>query len=322
MMLLIEYINVLTRGSWQCHLRESYWRQYLFAALMGAIPGCLGAFTVVSLYAHGIVTLGALVTAMIATSGDEAFVMLAMIPDKFFLITAILVAVSLIAGWLTDVIFHRHRTNNPDSCPGFQLHESGESMCFAIRDIVFQLRNCSSIRGILFVFMAVITTFFIIGVIGPKHWNWIRITLAMVSLFGLFIVLTMPDHFLGEHLWNHVAKRHLAKIFMWTFGALLFLGYLSEHVNIESLVQGNRLIVLCIACLVGIIPESGPHLIFVTMYARGMLPLSILLASSTVQDGHGMLPMLAHSRKGFVLVKVINLFTGLALGFIGYWTNI
>jgi hypothetical protein len=68
------------------------------------------------------------------------------------------------------------------------------------------------------------------------------------------------------------------------------------------------------ACLIGLIPESGPHLIFVTLYAQHAAPFGVLLASSIVQDGHGMLPMLAHSRRAFVAVKAVNFLLGLAAG--------
>jgi hypothetical protein len=39
-----------------------------------------------------------------------------------------------------------------------------------------------------------------------------------------------------------------------------------------------------------------------------------LLASSIVQDGHGMLPMLAHSRRAFLGVKAVNLLVGILVG--------
>ncbi len=42
MMLLIEYINVQTRGKWQDSLKKSRWGQYLLGAVLGVIPGCLG----------------------------------------------------------------------------------------------------------------------------------------------------------------------------------------------------------------------------------------------------------------------------------------
>jgi hypothetical protein len=56
MMLLIEYINVLTKGSWQDILKKSRWGQYVLSGFLGAIPGCLGAFTIVSLYSHQVVS--------------------------------------------------------------------------------------------------------------------------------------------------------------------------------------------------------------------------------------------------------------------------
>lgn len=49
MMVLIEYINVQNRGWWQERLRESGWKQHAIASGLGAVPGYLGAFTVVSL---------------------------------------------------------------------------------------------------------------------------------------------------------------------------------------------------------------------------------------------------------------------------------
>lgn len=75
--------------------------------------------------------------------------------------------------------------------------------------------------------------------------------------------------------------------------------------------------VLIIAVLIGIVPESGPHLIFVTLFASGTIPFSILLASSISQDGHGMLPMLAESKKGFIAVKVVNMIFAFIVGAIG-----
>lgn len=47
---------------------------------------------------------------------------------------------------------------------------------------------------------------------------------------------------------------------------------------------------------------------------EGVYPFSILLASSIVQDGHGMLPMLAHSRRMFISVKLITFIVGTVMG--------
>ena len=44
MMLIIEYLNVVTRGNWQAAFSNNQWGQYLLAVVFGATPGCLGAF--------------------------------------------------------------------------------------------------------------------------------------------------------------------------------------------------------------------------------------------------------------------------------------
>ncbi len=125
---------------------------------------------------------------------------------------------------------------------------------------------------------------------------------------------TAPEPFLDDHVFGHLVRRHVPRIFLWTLAAITVMTLLGRQMDLRDVIAGNRWVVLAVAALVGLIPESGPHLVFVTLYADGALPLSILVASSAVQDGHGMLPLLAHSRRDFVVVKAINLAVGLALG--------
>jgi hypothetical protein len=89
-------------------------------------------------------------------------------------------------------------------------------------------------------------------------------------------------------------------------------------VDLGVWIRGNIFATLVIASLVGLIPESGPHLVFVTLFAQGTIPFSVLLANSIVQDGHGTLPLLASSKRGFVGVKLVNLVVGLALGALAF----
>ena len=316
-MLLIEYLNILTSGVWQKKLVNKAWGQYVIASLLGVVPGCLGAFVVVAMYSHGLITIGAVVTAMIATSGDEAFIMLAMIPKQAFLIIGILFTVGIVAGILTDIIRGKSAIGKTQYCKKLELHEINNCACFP-RDMIFkQWKECSVSRGILGFVLILIILALSTGEIGPHEWNWIRITFLIVTMIALFIVATVPDHFIEEHLWQHLVKKHIPKIFLWTLGALVVMHLLLEHLHLESTIREGRWIILLVACFVGLIPESGPHLIFVTFYTQGTIPLSILLASSIVQDGHGMLPMLAHSRRSFMGIKIINFITGFLCGAIG-----
>ncbi|MFO8014892.1 MAG: putative manganese transporter [Phycisphaerae bacterium] len=314
MMLVIEYLNVLTQGAWQRKLARHTWGQYVLASLLGATPGCLGAFAVVAMYTHGVLTVGAIVAAMVATSGDESFVMLAMMPKPALLLFGVLFALGIAAGALTDLVAGRKRWRVEPAAHPLEVHDEAACRCFPHATIVRQWRECSAPRGILTVVLVLFVLTLVLGWAGPATWNWMRVTAVLVSGVALFIVCTVPDHFLNEHLWEHVARKHAPRIFLWTFGALAILYFITEHLHLEQTIQQGRWIVLAMACLVGLIPESGPHLVVVTLYAEGSIPLSILLASSVVQDGHGMLPLLAHSRRDFLVIKAINLAIGLAVG--------
>ncbi len=317
MMLVIEYVNILTKGEWQKKLTNRLWGQYVLAAGLGAIPGCLGSFAVVAMYTHGVLGVGAVVATMIATSGDEAFVLFAMVPKQASVITAGLFILGIAAGYFTDTVIMKKRRAFRDQ-PDYQfpIHREDSCACLPRGNILAQWRKCIPARGMLSIVLVTIIITFAAGILGPARWNWIRITILVVGTTALFIVSTAPDHFLDEHLWKHVVMKHVPRIFLWTAGTLFILFFLTEYleVDLEKIVQQGKWFILFTACLIGLIPESGPHLLFVTLYAQGLIPVSILLASSIVQDGHGMLPMLAYSRASFLKIKGINFAFGLVLG--------
>ncbi len=350
MMLVIEYINVATSGRWGERLARNRAGQYILASLLGALPGCLGPFAIVAMFSHRIVGLGAVITAMVATSGDETFVMLALIPKQTMILIPALMATGILAGILTDSLSPKVKFLEKMHCDGLVVHEGHQGNYFPRGGVARQWRNCTPARGILTVAIVLLLIAVVTGQLshgghgledmggagtetaeqiheeaddhaGEEHvdhdgWGWIRITLLVTSIMALFIVVTVPDHFLDEHLWRHIAIRHVPRIFLWAFGALLVLHLLTSNLGIDmgGLMARGQWFVLLAACLAGLIPQSGPHLIFVTLFAGGYIPISILLANSIVQDGHGMLPVLAYSRRVFILIKIINLIFGLVVG--------
>ena len=98
-------------------------------------------------------------------------------------------------------------------------------------------------------------------------------------------------------------------------GPMLVLGVIMHYVNIDNWISDNTALMILLATLIGIIPESGPHMIFVTLFAAGVVPFPVLLASSISQDGHAGIPLLAESKKSFAQAKLINCFVALAAGF-------
>ena len=147
--------------------------------------------------------------------------------------------------------------------------------------------------------------------------QWMYWVFGVLSLVVLGALLFASDHFVGEHLWEHIVCKHLPSLFTWTFLVLLVIGTLFHYVDIETWVRGNTAIMILIAIAVGLIPESGPHLVFVTLFASGVIPFPVLLANSIVQDGHASLPLLADSKRAFVKAKAIKV--GIALVVFVVW---
>ncbi len=316
MMLLIEFINVVTRGDWQKKIKTSKFGQYLLAAILGATPGCLGAFTVVSLYSHKVVTFGALVATMIATSGDETYLMLSLFPLKALLIMLLLTVVGILGGFLTDKFYKNQNALLPENLHEFEIHKHDADTVISKGNILTNLKNISFQRALLLFMLLSFLFLLAIGQIAGDAESWVKYTFAITTGIAIILTVIVSEHFLEKHFWEHVIKKHFLRIFGWTFLALFVIVIFNNYFDVGGWIKDNPYIILVIASLIGLIPESGPHMIFVTLFAEGIIPFSILFASSIVQDGHGTLPLFAVSKKSWLVLKLINLAFGLVLGFI------
>lgn len=314
-MIVIEYINVLTRGLWQRLITDKPWKQYLLAALLGAIPGCMGAYMAVAMFSHKLFTLGATITTMIATSGDEAYLMLAMFPEKAILLTVILVILGIATGFLTDKFLKSRFLKIDFKENEFPIHKQDSCSHYEFRDLLNNILKPKRSRLIFSLALTLLLVGIATGVVIKDAEPWMYYTIVFAAMVVLLILLSVPAHFIEEHLWNHIIKIHLPRIVLWTFAVLVFIKLLLNHVNLDGLVTENMIMVLIAAVLIGIIPQSGPHLVFVTLFAQGAIPFSILLANSISQDGHGMLPLFGESRKAFFIIKFIKVILALIVGF-------
>ena len=375
MMMMIESLNIESKGLFFKGLRKTRTGQVVIGALLGALPGCMGGFATVSLYTHRMLSFGALVAMMIASSGDESFIMLAMIPEKALMLFAILFVIAIVVGIIIDKIYDRkhvkecHKHHHEDcgvqtDCEGFELHNNA---CEHDHDAVNSSeakkpRHLTWKRICMFIGLAIFIAALATGQLGHDHAahaghdhsahvhteacacehhhdtacnhehdshpsntslrgiedavaiptinllseDWMNVLFAGLSVIILFVLIFASDHFVEEHLWKHIICKHLPTIFAWTFGVLLVLGFALQYIDIGHWISSNTALMIILATLVGIIPESGPHMIFVTLFATGVVPFPVLLASSISQDGHASIPLLAESKKSFLWAKLIN----------------
>lgn len=317
-MMVVDFIDAFTEQKLTIFLKGGRWRQYFLAAFLGATPGCLGAFMVVSLYIHGQLSLGAVIGCMIATSGDESFVMIAKIPQTALLLTFLLFFIGLIAAWLADNLIKFLPASFNICCPEKSFHAEYAEPAFTLDSLKKNFKQLSFHRFLLILLLIFTLFLFLSGRIGPEKWNWVKITFTGLLSISLIICIFASEHYLESHIWQHLIQNHLWRIFFWTLGALMFIKIGLMYFNLENFIKEHLTWVLLLSALVGLIPESGPHLIFIFLYDQKIIPFSVLLTSSIVQDGHGMLPLFSASLKASIWTKIFNLCFGIIIGGIFY----
>ena len=244
MMMMIESLNISSGGRFFQRLRGSKFGQIVVSALLGWIPGCLGGFASVSLFSHGMISFGALVAMLIATSGDEAFVMLTLFPGKALLISAIILAIGIAAGVLIDYVGPKLglKPYALKTCDEMHLHKEDAHPAPETREPHSKKRTLLTWkRGILFLGTALYIFALATGMLEHEHEgmeetehggfnllseDWMNMLFAAVSLIMLAVVAFGSDPFVEVHLWHHVIARHVPKIFAWTFGVLIALGFI------------------------------------------------------------------------------------------------
>ena len=319
MIMVIEYINVFSQGAANRFMRQHQGMQIIIATVLGLIPGCIGTYTAVSLFTHDVVGFGALIANLIATTGDEAFFMLTLMPQKALIIGAILAALAITCGYIAAFVTKKHK-NSCGQENHFEIHHTHDTHTPNLRPSLQGLKHPSTKRIILIVSILAFGVMAATGILAEHHHDHeegadpVTITFLILASLSLFVAATVPDHFLEEHIINHVIKKHFVKIFVWTFAALAAIFVLNKYMDVEQFVSGNTLYILIAALAIGLIPESGPHLIFITLYVGGNIPLGILLANCIVQDGHGAIPLFAESKKYFFVAKGIKVILGAGIG--------
>ena len=333
MIMVLEYLNVFSKGHVHSFMQRNKSLQILISAFLGVIPGCIGTYTAVSLYTHNVIGFGALIANLIATTGDEAFWMMSKMPDKALLIFVGLFALAVVAGYVTN-IFVSKRSNSCGQESHFVLHTTHDHHHSLHGNIIENLRHISAHRLILLVSIIVFIVLTLCGFLGEHHhhdgeteieaseekFNFIVSIISMVlSAVTLFVIVRVPEHFLEDHIWHHVIGQHFWKILTWTSIALVLVFVVKEVCDIKTWVEQfseGSVYVFCMvaAILIGLIPESGPHAVFIMLYCNGVMPLGALLANCIVQDGHGAIPLFAESKKDFFIVKGIKVVLAVAVG--------
>ncbi|KAF0193862.1 MAG: hypothetical protein FD169_2193 [Bacillota bacterium] len=98
--------------------------------------------------------------------------------------------------------------------------------------------------------------------------------------------------------------------------------YFAGEALIESLLLTAGIASVFLGALTGLIPGCGPQIIFVALFARGLIPFAALFANAVSQDGDALLPLIALDRRSALWATLITTVPAIIFGLAIYWFEV
>lgn len=290
------------------------------AAALGALPGCGGAIIVVTQYTRGLVSFGSVVSVLIATMGDAAFLLLAREPVTGLGVMAVGFVVGSLCGWLVDWLhgpdFMRARAGGgicPAFLPGPESGEQRSLLAVAARRLWVVLIVPGAALGLLLAVQFETDVLFgSVEHLEPTLLFGVAGGLLCLAMWGLATepnahAVKCPYQRSRQSLGTRVIKD---TNFVTSWVVLGFLTYeLGVHfagAGIEAWLQVGAPLVPLVAVLVGFIPGCGPQIVVTSLYLSNAIPLSAQLGNAISNDGDALFPALAMAPRAAVLATLYS----------------
>ena len=301
--------------------------QPVLASLLGILPGCGGAIVVVTQFTRGYASFGALISVLVSTMGDAAFLLLAREP-----ITAIYVfVISAIAGTLTGLAVDRihgydylaqpkDTKSAKDIVTSSHIHSTRLN---GLQKLWFALTTIGLVFGIALAFQVNVESWFA-SYSDYEPVRWFGFISAMLCLLMWATVHdghsnvgadTMPSDPIGKRVvldTNFVTS--------WVILAFLFYEILVLFGFDISALFGEWLILApSIAILIGFIPGCGPQIVVTALYLTGAIPFSALISNAIANDGDALFPAIALAPKAAIVATLYSAIPAFIIGYGFYY---
>jgi len=318
MLLFFGYLNYKYAGGLIRTIQKHKRLQVIFGAILGASPGCGGAIFVMPLFLRGTVTSGTAVATLISTMGDSSFVIISRMPEQAIYIHAISFVAGIACGYLVDALGLRHelaearhastrRTKPPSVARSPHVgHEAGDNVGRAlhsrVREVPGRLGYEARIVGLFGAGLSVL--WLIAGHHTIADDTHAELEEKLASLKEMLIHNAHETSFVT--FWVFVAYSAYALFMHWS------------QLDLRAIVdQAGVWSIIATAC-VGLIPGCGPQILTVTLYTKGVIPFSALVAHTLSQDGDALFPVLAMSPRAALWLTIMTTVPAVAIGVVFY----
>ncbi|MFO6423533.1 putative manganese transporter [Motilimonas sp. KMU-193] len=307
--------------------------QILFAALLGALPGCGGAIIVSSQFIQGKVGFAAMVAVLTATMGDAAFLLLASAPQVGLAMMALGVFAGALTGLLVNLLHQddflrpthpqRQLLSNakPSAISSWQHHTiTAQGMFWQILIV-----PCALV-ALLLSFQLDINRLLALPELTIE-WLGAGLTLITLTLWALGKPVDDYQSSVSEdckaqcqHPMQKVAKdTHF--ISAWVVVAFVSFEVLNHYsqINVAAALNGWGAWLPFVGLTIGLLPGCGPQMLVTGLYLSGALPLSTQIANGLANDGDALFPALAMAPKAALAATFYSALPALIFGYGYYW---
>lgn len=304
--------------------------QIVYAALLGALPGCGGAIIVITQYVTGRLSFGAVTAVLTATMGDAAFLLIAQEPLTGLAMLAMGFSVGVASGYIVEAIHGKDFLRQPmpdDANPIAPNHGNaiGNGGPWLNRLWIILI-----IPGFIFGIMAAFQLD-IDGLLGSTFLP--APSLAIGAAGGVLCVLMfLVPKFIHSYandaepspsasfLSGTMTSRIISDtnfVAAWVVAAFLLfeVSVYSFGIDLQSAFQGYAIFSPFIATLLGFIPGCGPQVLVTTLYLAGAIPLSAQISNAISNDGDALFPAIAIAPRVAIVATAYSAVPALLLGY-------
>ncbi|KDM90092.1 putative manganese transporter [Photobacterium galatheae] len=313
------------------YLQDNQRFQVIFAAVMGALPGCGGAIIVMTQFVRGRLSFGSVVAVLTATMGDAAFLLLAAKPLTGLLTVAIGFGVGVLAGWLVDTLhggtFMQPAQNETFASENHSCTPQVQTSALRWQGFFWQwLLLPSALVAILGSFQIDTDTVFhfppgTIAILGALF------ALTAMVLWSLSREVSNYQDAVSEDpkpatasLFQRVAQ-DTNFVTTWVIGAFLCFEIVMRVTgwDLATLFASWSPVLPLLGVLIGLIPGCGPQILVTSLYIQDTIPLSAQLGNAISNDGDALFPAIALAPKAALLATVYSGIPALLVSYGFYW---
>ena len=312
--------HIATNRRVEQQLERSPRRQVVFAAGLGALPGCGGAIIVVTQFVRGQLGFGSMVAVLVATMGDAAFLLISTRPAAAAVVVVAGFVAAVVTGWLINVTHPSNFLRPPPLARGEDCISRARRRKLGRRSGQARFWRAVVAPGSA---IAVLLSLQVdIDALLPED------TLAIVGATAAVASLVLWS-LAGPNAHRHCCDRGSFEavaedtnfVTCWVVTTFLAFEFIVRATGLDLgalLTQWRPLLPLgCV--VVGLLPGCGPQIVVTSLFVGDALPLSGQPGNALSNDGDALFPALALAPKAAALATAYSTIPALLVAYGWFW---